>query len=251
MNRNDEVLRQAQQARQAQIDLTAVLRWADRLGLSEGVCNHFSLAVPGTTDRFLLNPQGVHWSELQVSDLLIVDPAGNVVAGKWTAEPTAFFIHSRIHLSNPSAKCVLHTHMPYATALCAIDGGRLEWIHQNALRFYERVAYEEEYNGLALDEAEGERIAQKLATGKILFLANHGVIVTGPDVATAFDDLYYLERACMIQVLAQSTGAPLKRIPEQVCRRTRVQMEAGRQQASLHLEAIKRILSREAPHFLE
>ena len=198
--------------RQARIDLTAILRWADRLGLSEGICNHFSLVVPGTTDRFLLNPQGLHWSELRTSDLLVVDPDGNVIEGKWKVEPTAFFIHSQIHLGNPSARCVLHTHMPYATALCAIDGGRLEWISQNALRFYERVAYEEAYNGLALDEAEGQRLRDKLADGKVVFLANHGVIVTGPDVATAFDDLYYLERACMVQVLAHSTGLPLKRI---------------------------------------
>ena len=141
--------------------------------------------------------------------------------------------------------------MPYATALCAIDGGRLEWISQNALRFYQRVAYEEAYNGLALDEAEGQRIREKLAQGKVLFLANHGVIVTGPDVATAFDDLYYLERACMVQVLAHSTGLPLKRIPDPVCRHTCAQLEAERQQAALHLEAIRRMLKREAPLFLE
>lgn len=237
--------------RQARIDLTAILRWADRLGLSEGICNHFSLVVPGTIDRFLLNPQGLHWSEIQTSDLLVVDPDGNVLEGKWQVEPTAFFIHSQIHRGNPSARCVLHTHMPYATALCAIDGGRLEWVSQNALRFYERVAYEEAYNGLALDEAEGQRLREKLADGKVVFLANHGVIVTGPDVATAFDDLYYLERACMVQVLAHSTGLPLKRIPDQVCRHTSEQYETARQQAALHLEAIKRILKREAPAFLE
>ena len=237
--------------RQARVDLTAALRWADRLGLSEGICNHFSLVVPGTTDRFLLNPQGIHWSELQVSDLLVVDPEGHVVEGKWQVEPTAFFIHSQIHRGIPSAQCVLHTHMPYATALCAIDGGRLEWISQNSLRFYQSIAYEEEYNGLALDEAEGERIRTKLDNGNVLFLANHGVIVTGPDVATAFDDLYYLERACMVQVLAQSTGSPLKRIPDDVCRRTYEQLEADRQQSALHLEAIKRILQRETPEFLE
>ncbi len=237
--------------RQARIDLTAILRWADRLGLSEGICNHFSLVVPGTTDRFLINPQGLHWSEMQTSDLLVVDPAGNVVEGKWQVEPTAFFIHSQIHRGNPSARCVLHTHMPYATALCAIDGGRLEWISQNALRFYQRVAYEEAYNGLALDEAEGQRLREKLAEGTVAFLANHGVIVVGPDVATAFDDLYYLERACMLQVLAHSTGLPLKRIPDQVCRYTSEQYETARQQAALHLEAIKRMLKREAPEFLE
>ena len=165
--------------RQARIDLTAILRWADRLGLSEGICNHFSLVVPGTTDRFLINPQGLHWSEMQTSDLLVVDPDGNVVEGKWQVEPTAFFIHSQIHRGNPSAQCVLHTHMPYATALCAIDGGRLEWVSQNALRFYQRIAYEEAYNGLALDEAEGQRLREKLTEGKVAFLANHGVIVTG------------------------------------------------------------------------
>ena len=237
--------------RQARIDLTAILRWADRLGLSEGICNHFSLVVPGTTDRFLINPQGLHWSEMQTSDLLVVDPAGNVIEGKWQVEPTAFFIHSQIHRGTPSARCVLHTHMPYATALCAIDGGRLEWISQNALRFYQRVAYEEAYNGLALDEAEGQRLREKLTEGKVAFLANHGVIVTGPDVATAFDDLYYLERACMVQVLAHSTGLPLKRISAQVCRHTSEQFETARQQAALHLEAIKRMLKREAPEFLE
>ena len=245
MDKNNEALRQAQ------IDLTAILRWADRLGLSEGICNHFSLVVPGTTDRFLINPQGLHWSELRTSDLLVVDPDGHVIEGKWKVEPTAFFIHSQIHLGNPSARCVLHTHMPYATALCAIDGGRLEWISQNALRFYERVAYEEAYNGLALDEAEGQRLREKLADGKVVFLANHGVIVTGPDVATAFDDLYYLERACMVQVLAHSTGLPLKRIPDQVCRHTCEQLEANRRQAVLNLDAIKRMLKREAPAFLE
>ena len=238
-----------EQIRQARIDLTAALRWADRLGLGEGICNHFSLAVPGTTDRFFLNPQGLHWSELRASDLLSVDSAGHIVEGHGQTEPTAFFIHSRIHLSYPSAKCVLHTHMPYAAALCALDRGRLEWVSQQSLRFYARVAYEHEYNGLALNEAEGQRISDKLTNHTVVFLANHGVIVTGPDVATAFDDLYYLERACMIQVLAQSTGQPLKHIPAEVCLRACRQFETERKQAHSHLEAIKRILSRETPEF--
>ena len=135
---------------QAKLDLLAALRWAEREGLSEGICNHFSVLVPGTTDRFLLNPQGLHWSELTISDLLIVDAAGNLVEGKHEAEPTAFFIHSRIHLSKPSAKCVMHTHMPYATALCCSQRGRVEWCSQNALRYYGRIGYDDCYNGLAL-----------------------------------------------------------------------------------------------------
>ena len=235
----------------AKIDLTAALRWADRLGLSEGICNHFSLSHPDTQGLFLLNPQGLHWSEITASDIITVDQAGNLVEGKWKAEPTAFFIHSKIHMINPKAKCVLHTHMPYTTALCSLENGCLKWISQNALRFYDNVAYEKEYNGLALDDDEGNRIAQKLKDKTVLFLSNHGVIVTGPDVATTFDDLYYLERASMIQVLAQSTGAALKYIPADICQRTQVQIEEERQQSHLHLEAIKRILKKECPEFVK
>ncbi len=123
-------------------------------------------------------------------------------SGKHTVEPTAFFIHGRIHRANPRAQCVLHTHMPYATALTIIDGGELAWASQNALRFHGRVAYDRDYNGLALSDAEGDRMAAKLRDADVLFLANHGVIVCGASVAYAFDDLYYLERACMLQVLA-------------------------------------------------
>ena len=237
--------------REARIDLAAALRWADRLGLAEGVCNHFSLQVPGTTDRFLFNPQGLHWSEIRAGDLVIVDAAGNLIDGRYDVEPTAFFIHSQIHGSRSTAKCVMHTHMPYATALCCVEGGRLEWCSQNSLRFYQRVEYDDEYNGLALDPGEGDRISSKLASADVMFLAAHGVIITAQDVALAFDDLYYLERACMHQVLAQSTGLPLKTIPEHVCRATGSQFAGGTQQAYMLLEAIRRVLARESPEFAD
>jgi len=235
---------------QARVDLAAALRWAERMSFNEGVCNHFSLAVPGTKDRFLLNPQGIHWSEIRASDLIVVDPDGNVLEGEYEAEPTAFYIHSRIHMSKPEARCVLHTHMPYATSLCCVQGGRLEWASQNALRFYDRIAYDGDYKGAVLDQAEGERICSGFThQSDVLFLAHHGVIVTGKNVAFAFDDLYYLERASMHQVLAQSTGLPLKIIPENVCAMTAKQIEADRGQSYLHFEALKRILQRREPDF--
>ena len=236
---------------QAKLDLLAALRWAEREGLSEGICNHFSVLVPGTTDRFLLNPQGLHWSELTISDLLIVDAEGNLVEGKHEAEPTAFFIHSRIHLSKPSAKCVMHTHMPYATALCCSQRGRVEWCSQNALRYYGRIGYDDCYNGLALDEAEGDRMGQLMADHDILFLANHGVVVTAENVALGFDDLYYLERACMIQVLAESRGKPLEIIPDDLCRETHRQIIEETDQSYLHLDAIKRVLLTRYPEMLQ
>lgn len=140
----------------------------------------------------------------------------------------------------PDAACVLHTHMPFATALCLLQGGRLEMASQNALRFHRQIAYENEYNGLVLDDAEAERIARRLDGSTVLFLANHGVIVRGPSVAWAFDDLYYLERACMHQVLAEGTGKPLKLIPDAVSARTAQQMAGARQQSNLHLKALRR-----------
>lgn len=227
------------------MDLACALRWAARYGLHEGVCNHFSVRLPGNDERFLINPQGLHWSEIGAADLLVVNAAGLVLEGRHTVEPTAFYIHSRLHLALPDAACVMHTHMPYATSLTVAEDARLEWVSQNALRFHGRVAYEDAYNGLALDEAEGTRLAVKLKSADILFLANHGVIVRGRSIAQAFDDLYYLERACMLQVMAQSMGKRLRVVPEEIARHTAKQMAAESQQAQLHLAALKRLLDRE------
>jgi len=205
--------------------------------------------LPGTPERFLINPQGLHWSEITAGDLLVVAGDGSVLEGRHTVEPTAFFIHSAIHRTLPDAFCVMHTHMPYATSLTVARDGRLEWASQNSLKFYGRVAYEDGYNGLALDAAEGTRLGNKLRNTDVLFLANHGVIVRGKSIAETFDDLYYLERACLHQVLAMSTGKPLRTVPEEVAKHTAAQMAGESQQAALHLAALKRILDRECPEW--
>jgi ribulose-5-phosphate 4-epimerase/fuculose-1-phosphate aldolase len=226
---------------EAKQDLACALRAAAQYGFGEGVCNHFSLALPGRPGEFLINPQGLHWSEITPEDLVTIDASGNKVAGRHDVEPTAFFIHGWVHRTAPDAACVLHTHMPFATALGMLQDGRMAMAHQNALRFFGQVAYDDQYNGLVLDDREGERIALKLADATVLFLANHGVIVRGPTVAWAFDDLYYLERACMHQVLAMSTGRPLRLIPESVAARTARQMAGERQQSDLHMLALRRM----------
>lgn len=230
--------------RQARIDLTAALRSAARMGLNEGVCNHFSLELPGAPDKFLINPQGLHWSELTPADLMIVDEKGEVVEGKHKVEPTAFFIHGRIHLGKRK-KCVLHTHMPHATALTLIDGGELDvFANQNAMRFYGRLGYDRDYGGVALDSGEGDRICNALGDKDVVFMQHHGVIVCGETVAYAFDDLYYLERSCMVQLLAQNTGLPLKRVAEPMVAAVARQIEGERQQSVLHFDALKRLLDR-------
>lgn len=228
-------------------DLTAALRWAARLGLSEGVCNHFSLEV--APDRYLINPQGLHWEEVCSGDMLLINGQGSVIEGRHTIEPSAFFIHSWIHRLNPHAKAILHTHMPYATALTLVQGGRLSWSHQNALRFWGRIGYDDNYGGVALDAAEGERIGRAMTGKEVMFMASHGVTVTGATMAWAFDDLYYLERACMHQGLATQAagGSPLRQIADADCKAIAAQIAGERAQSDLFFAAIKRLLDRDQP----
>ncbi|HSU76818.1 MAG TPA: aldolase [Burkholderiales bacterium] len=235
--------------RAARVDLAAAFRLAVRLDLHEGVCNHFSVML-AEGQTFLLNRYGLHWSEVTASNLLALDAGGRLLAGDGEYEKTAFWIHSRIHLAHPHAACVLHTHMPHATALTLLEDGRLEMVEQNALRFYDDIAYDDTYNGLVVDEAEGDRLARVLGTRRVLFLANHGVIVVGPTVAEAFDLLYYLERACRLQVLARMMGGKRRPVRPEVVERTYRLMRADAPQyASAHFSALKRILDREEPAY--
>jgi len=235
--------------RAVRVDLAAAFRLAVRLDLHEGVCNHFSVML-ADGKRFLLNRYGLHWSEVTASNLLALDAAGRVLEGEGEYEKTAFYIHSRIHLANARATCVLHTHMPYATALTLLEGGRLEMAEQNALRFHDDIAYDDTYNGLVVDDAEGDRLARVLGGKRVMFLANHGVIVVGPTVAEAFDALYYLERACRLQVLARSMGGKLRAVrPEVVRTAYRMMLADAPKYAGAHFGALKRILDREEPGY--
>ena len=241
----------ADSVRKARIDLAACLRWAARNGLEEGICNHFSAVLPERPDLFLVNPYGLAFAEVTASSLLLCDFHGNVVEGDGQPEATAFHIHAELHRLKPRARAAFHTHMPYATALAMLEGQPLLWAGQTALRFYGRIAVDEDYNGMALDSREGERIATSAGEADVVFLKNHGVMVLGETIAEAWDDLYYLERAAQAQVLAMSTGRTLKIVPEAVVQRVAAQEAAGRaESARLHLESVKRVLARDEPAFL-
>ena len=243
-----ELRRDAAAERAVRVDLAAAFRLAVRLEMHEGVCNHFSAMLGG--QRFLLNRYGLHWSEVTASNLLALDAGGRLLKGEGEYEKTAFYIHSRIHLAHPRAACVLHTHMPYATSLTLLENGRLEMVEQNALRFHDDIAYDDIYNGLVVDGAEGDRLARALGTKRVLFLANHGVIVVGATVAEAFDALYYLERACRLQVLARSTGGKFRAVRPEVVRAACAMMrEDAPKYAGAHFDALKRILEREEPGY--
>jgi len=221
-------------------DLALALRAAAQHGFAEGVCNHFSVELPDGSGRFLLNPRGLLWSEIGVDDIVMVDAQGNVLAGRHAVEPTAMFIHAAVHRIADKA-CVLHTHMPYTTALTlTVDRAVDTTLSQNAMRFHGRVAIDVHYNGLALDPSEGERIARVMAGADVLFLGNHGVVVCGTRIDHAYDDLYYLERACAAQVIAQSTGRPLAPVAADMAERVARQMDGERVQSELFFEALRR-----------
>lgn len=224
-------------------DLALALRAAAHHGLSEGVCNHFSVELPDDSGRFLLNPRGLLWSEIQADDMVLVNAEGEVLAGRHPVESTAMFIHAAVHRIAGKA-CVLHTHMPYATALTLTRARALDTtLSQNAMRFYGRLAIDAHYNGLALDAAEGERIATAMQGADVAFLGNHGVVVCGPRIDYAYDDLYYLERACQAQVLAMSTGQPLLPVGAEVAALVAQQSMAERLQSELFFEALRRTLT--------
>jgi ribulose-5-phosphate 4-epimerase/fuculose-1-phosphate aldolase len=229
--------------RQLRDDLALALRAAAHHGLGEGVCNHFSIALPQDPSLFLLNPRGLLWSEVQADDIVLINAAGQKLAGRHEIEPTAMFIHAAIHRI-ARKNCVLHTHMPHATALTlTTDRGLDTTLSQNAMRYHGRVAIDAHYNGLALDASEGERIANAMNDADVLFLGNHGVVVCGERIDHAYDDLYYLERACALQVLAQSTGRPLRPVDEMVVWRVAREVQGERLQSELFFAALRRTLS--------
>lgn len=235
--------------RDARIALAATFRWAARLGFHEGICNHFSLMVPGRDDLFLVNAHGPHWSQITASSLLLLNAEGDIVEGEGRVEDTALYIHWRVHRAVPHARCVLHTHMPYATALTSLEDQRLHMSNQNCVRFHDRIVYDNDYNGLALDNAEGDRIAQALRDKDVMFMGNHGILVVGRSLANAWDDLYYLERACENQVLAMSTGLPLREIPTQLVQATKRQILDDPAYGERHLAAFMQVLETEEPGF--
>ena len=221
-------------------DLALALRAAAHHGLAEGVCNHFSVELPDRSGRFLLNPRGLLWSEVRPDDVVLVDAAGNRLAGRHEIEPTAMFIHAAIHRLCGQA-CVLHTHMPCASALTLTAERALDTtLSQNAMRFHGRVAVDAHYNGLALDAAEGERIARTMRGADVAFLGNNGVVVCGARIDHAYDDLYYLERACAAEVLARSTGRPLVPVDAALAAQVGRQMQGERLQSELFFEALRR-----------
>ncbi|MCK1663405.1 class II aldolase/adducin family protein [Bradyrhizobium sp. 151] len=228
----------------ARIDLAAAHRQAVNDGFIEGIDNHFTLSVPGHPDRFYVNAFGLHWSEVKASNIIEVSLDGHVVGGSGIANLSAVSIHAPMH--RRGIACVLHTHMPYATALSQLENMTLEPSSQNAMVLHDLIAYDYDYNGLANTQDEGERLADVLGSKQILILANHGVVTTGETVAEAYHRLYFLERAAMTQMIASAAGKR-RMIGGEVLTRSRTRLQTAKQEFSaevdLYFNAVKRVLS--------
>lgn len=236
---------------QAKVELAAALRWAARLGYQSGVCNHFSVAVPGRPDLMLINPEGYFWAEARVSDLVIAQHDGAILSENGhTVEQTAFCIHAPIHRLLPQATAVLHTHMHHATAICMRKGGTVSPSYLSAMSFYLRIAYDRGFDGPALTPAEGERLAGLIGDHFVLMMENHGPLVIGSTIGEALLRLTYLEDTCKMQLMAEAGGHELSKIPTQLMAAIPKDVPRFKNYGRQFMAAIVRTLSREEPDFL-
>ena len=198
----------------ARVKLAAAYRIVDHLGWGELIYNHISLRVPGEDGHFLINPFGLHYSEVRASNLVKVDAQGNVVGdSKWGINPAAFAFHGAIHAHRPQAHCVIHVHTTPTMAVCCLEDG-LSFTNFYAAQLWGQVAYHD-FEGITVHHDEGARILASAGDKPVLLLRNHGPVCVGRTLGHAFNLMWLLQRACEVQLASQSMGA-LRAIPVKV-----------------------------------
>ncbi|MCG7404091.1 class II aldolase/adducin family protein [Caballeronia zhejiangensis] len=206
-------------------DLAALYRVIGHFRWTDMIFTHISARVPGTDHHFLINRYGVLFDEMRASDLVKIDHEGRPVeAGarddpaRYLVNPAGFTIHSAIHMARPDVFCVVHTHTAAGAAVSAQKQGLLP-ISQHALRYYGHIAYHD-YEGIALDLAERDRLVNDLGSHNAMILKNHGLLSCGKSIPEAFQEMYFLERACEIQIRALAGNAELNLPSQRVCELT-------------------------------
>lgn len=233
----------------ARRDLAAALRYTARLGMHEGIANHYSLAVSADGAEFLMNPYGRHWSQMRASDLLLLN-ANAAPTGRADVDPTAWAIHGAIHRKLPQARCIMHLHSKYATALACLKDPVLPPVDQNSMRFFNRFAVDDGFDGMGLGD-EAERLATCLGNRSVLMMGQHGILVIGPSLAWCFDTIYYYERAAETYLTALAAGRPLNIASDAVAEKTARQWEEYPGFADKHLAAVHSILGEQEPAYLD
>jgi ribulose-5-phosphate 4-epimerase/fuculose-1-phosphate aldolase len=228
-------------------DLAAVFRLAAFNDWHEAVANHFSLAVTPDGKQFLMNPRWMHFSRIRPEDLLLLDASDKSTMNRPNApDLTAWSLHGRLHANLPQARCIIHLHPPFATAVASLADPEIKPIDQNTARYFNRVAFDMDYGGMANTDAEGDRIARLMGNKQIMMLGNHGILIAASTVAEAFDLTYYLERACRTLVLAYQSGQKLHVMSDVVAEKTAQEWEADRDQFHAHFAEMKKVAGIEA-----
>jgi len=239
---------------EAKVHLAAALRLAVFHELEEGIDNHFTVTVPGREGQYLILPFGLHWSEARASDLMVFDEAGRTLEGRGVVELSARCIHAPIHRIT-GARVVLHTHQTWAVALNMLQDNRILAATQTAAFYRDLVAYDDDYNGTADTLEEGERLAGLMKDKSVVFMKNHGILVTGATVAQAYKRLYKLERICRTQVLALGTGKPIAILDDDVVAKVLApapeETHPAEERDRLYFEAMMRVLDRVNPGYRE
>jgi ribulose-5-phosphate 4-epimerase/fuculose-1-phosphate aldolase len=193
--------------------LAAGLRLFSRFGFDEGVAGHITARDPELTDHFWVNPFGMYFGHIKVSDLLLVNHVGEVVEGGRAVNAAAFAIHSQVHAARPDVVAAAHAHSPYGKTWSSLRRP-LDALTQDACAFYEDHAVFEDYTGVVLDVEEGKRIAHALGEHKAVILSNHGNLTVGHSVEEAVWWFITMERTCQAQLMAEAAGTPVKIDPE-------------------------------------
>jgi ribulose-5-phosphate 4-epimerase/fuculose-1-phosphate aldolase len=256
LNIHTSVASTADAARQSRIDLAAAYRLIHRLGLDDSIYTHISARLPGRHDRFLINPYGMRFEEVTASNLVTVDIDGKIIDDPLGLgiNPAGFTIHSAIHAAREDTLCVLHTHTVAGVAVSCQKDGLLP-LNQWSMQFAGRLAYHD-FEGIALDLDERERLVADLGDKFVLVLRNHGLLTCGRSVAEAFKLMHNMERSCRAQLALQSSGAEIVRPSEAVAFKTAGQYARGADrieiegQTDIEWAAFKRMLERSDPDFI-
>ncbi|MDR3615906.1 MAG: class II aldolase/adducin family protein [Candidatus Obscuribacterales bacterium] len=193
---------------QTRIDLAAAYRLVHHFHWDDLIFTHISARVPGPEHHFLINPFGLMFDEITASSLVKIDLNGNIIEpGAYFVNKAGFTIHSAVHSAREDAKCVMHLHSIAGTAVSTQEQGLLP-IHQTAMLLNGQIAYHD-YEGVAFNLDERPRLVSDLGNKSVMILRNHGTLTVGPSVASAFISMYFLERACAIQIAASAPGVKL------------------------------------------